>query len=250
MDLGCGLGDLTHALKTSLPESIEVMGCDVDPTIIGVARKRYPNINFDVADMYSLSMEEDLDFLYSNETFHWAPKLPERYHNVSGCIYPFFPKKERNDYIKWSLQNISTSLKGVFRALKPGGLAFLQFGLDGQLIELYKVLNQSVSFVSKEALKKISLPLYYPTLKSLCDLIDSSGFQVDFFRYAKDDLSEQTANEILHFVRAFTENGFISAVGENTTQAIYDQLFENLGNIDISRIYRRGWNHCILVLQK
>jgi len=47
IDLGCGKGALTHLLKKI---NNEVVGVDVSQTAVDVARTRYPDIRFEVAD--------------------------------------------------------------------------------------------------------------------------------------------------------------------------------------------------------
>ena len=51
VDLGCGKGALTHKLKKC---NNHVLGLDISPTAIGVARTRFPDIEFHVADFNDL----------------------------------------------------------------------------------------------------------------------------------------------------------------------------------------------------
>jgi trans-aconitate methyltransferase len=48
VDIGSGKGTLTHQLKKI---NNQVLGLDISPTAIEVARARFPDIEFDVADV-------------------------------------------------------------------------------------------------------------------------------------------------------------------------------------------------------
>lgn len=51
LDLGCGKGALTNQLKNS---NNNVLGIDISPTAIKIAKNRYPNINFLAADVQKI----------------------------------------------------------------------------------------------------------------------------------------------------------------------------------------------------
>jgi ubiquinone/menaquinone biosynthesis C-methylase UbiE len=51
IDIGSGKGVLTHQLKK---RNNHVLGLDISPTAIEVARARYPDIEFDIADVNDL----------------------------------------------------------------------------------------------------------------------------------------------------------------------------------------------------
>lgn len=59
IDIGSGKGALTHQLKKL---NNQVIGLDISPTAIDVARSRFPDIEFDVADVNNLpNFERYLD---------------------------------------------------------------------------------------------------------------------------------------------------------------------------------------------
>nr|WP_241175207.1 class I SAM-dependent methyltransferase [Natronolimnobius sp. AArcel1] len=42
LDVGCGTGELSHVLADECPSDCEVIGCDVDPTLLEFAREHVP----------------------------------------------------------------------------------------------------------------------------------------------------------------------------------------------------------------
>ena len=62
LDVGCGKGALTHLLKK---QNNRVLGVDISPTAIEVARSRFPDIGFkvmDVSDIDQFSVFIDVSY--------------------------------------------------------------------------------------------------------------------------------------------------------------------------------------------
>ena len=57
LDLGCGSGELTHALHTAANGEATVMGCDADASMLSRAREQYPLLDWFVADARDLPPE-------------------------------------------------------------------------------------------------------------------------------------------------------------------------------------------------
>lgn len=49
LDVGCGFGDLYHYLASRYPR-IHYLGIDINPSMIALARRKYPDAAFEVAD--------------------------------------------------------------------------------------------------------------------------------------------------------------------------------------------------------
>ena len=58
IELGCGLGDLLHAVKPAYG-----VGVDFAPSIISQAREKYPEHHFVVADAEELELDETFDYI-------------------------------------------------------------------------------------------------------------------------------------------------------------------------------------------
>lgn len=94
LDLGCNKGLETSIIAKTNP----VMGVDLYSSFIRAARKR--GINAQVMDFHNLSFFEEFDCVYSNNTLEHS-KFPDKV------------------------------IKGVFRALRSGGIFLVGMPLDG-----------------------------------------------------------------------------------------------------------------------
>lgn len=82
VDIGCGPGNSTSVLAARFPDA-EVSGFDSSPDMIEAARKRLPNLRFEVADLKSwieagpdvpgASAPEPIDVLLANAVLQWVP---------------------------------------------------------------------------------------------------------------------------------------------------------------------------------
>lgn len=92
LDLGCGNGRFVNIIKE---KGGEYFGCDVSESLINIAKKNYPNENFQVNQALKLPFENNyFDIIYSIAVLHHIPS-----------------KQFRLEF-----------LKEVKRVLKPGGL--------------------------------------------------------------------------------------------------------------------------------
>ena len=62
LELGCGRGDLLSALRPS-----RGVGIDFSPGMVGLARERYPELEFVEADVHSLDLNEEFDFIVCSD---------------------------------------------------------------------------------------------------------------------------------------------------------------------------------------
>jgi len=71
-DIGCGPGNSTEVLRERYPRA-HIVGLDSSPDMIEAARKRLPDIAFDVADVREWRPKEPLDVILANAVFQWIP---------------------------------------------------------------------------------------------------------------------------------------------------------------------------------
>jgi trans-aconitate 2-methyltransferase len=71
LDAGCGTGRVTRLLLERLPEG-RVIGVDASASMIEKARDAVTGrVEFIVADLIDLELDQEVDAVFSNATFHW-----------------------------------------------------------------------------------------------------------------------------------------------------------------------------------
>src|ERR1700733_13817999 len=72
IDLGCGPGNSTEVLAARCPGAT-ITGLDNSPDMIAAARKRLPNLHFDLVDLQTWAPAEQYDVILSNAVLQWVP---------------------------------------------------------------------------------------------------------------------------------------------------------------------------------
>jgi trans-aconitate 2-methyltransferase len=72
-DIGCGPGNSTEVLRERYPEA-RIVGIDSSPDMIEAARKRLPDVAFEVADALEWPSAEPLDVILANAVLQWIPE--------------------------------------------------------------------------------------------------------------------------------------------------------------------------------
>lgn len=72
VDLGCGPGNSTEALRRRWPKA-QIVGIDRSPEMIATARKDYPHGSWEIGDAGSWTAAEPFDLVYANAMLHWLP---------------------------------------------------------------------------------------------------------------------------------------------------------------------------------
>lgn len=86
LDVGCGSGMSTLALKNRFPDS-EIIGVDLSNTMLESARKLLPDVQWIQRDC-SESLEDlgQFDLVFSNAFLQWLPDQEEFIKNIRKCI--------------------------------------------------------------------------------------------------------------------------------------------------------------------
>ena len=72
VDIGCGPGNSTAALMARAPGAV-VHGIDSSAGMIDAARKRLPDVRFDVADIAAWDAPGMYDLILANAVLQWLP---------------------------------------------------------------------------------------------------------------------------------------------------------------------------------
>jgi trans-aconitate 2-methyltransferase len=86
LDAGCGSGRLTELLLERVPRG-RVIGVDASPSMIDLARERLgERVELILSDLLELELDEQVDAIYSNATFHWITDHDRLFRGLHGCL--------------------------------------------------------------------------------------------------------------------------------------------------------------------
>ncbi len=246
LDLGCGPGALTNALCVECEVmNLKVIGADIDKSIIEQARRDFPKCEFVVGSFYEEGpAHTSYDYIFANEALHWMPKIPNEFSSQKGIIYSFFGEEAQLKYRYWALSKMETSFAYIARNL--GSIAVLQFGLNGQLNDVYALIQSVLDQYHPGVSQKIKFPLFYPTKEEVMELCKNNGLVVVESIVSVEDLTEKSREEIVRFIQAFTQNYLLSVMDKEEVVAFYTQLFSAMS--DPEKIRKKQWQRMILVL--
>ena len=113
LDAGCGSGNVTRLLLERLPEG-RVIGVDGSSQMIEHAREELAEfgdrVDLSVTDLLQLDLDEEVDAVFSNATFHWIPDHERLFARL-------------------------------FAALRPGGAMETQCGGEGNIAEFKRAIE-------------------------------------------------------------------------------------------------------------
>jgi len=255
LDIGCGPGNLTYALYSTLIKkspNLDISAIDFDAEAISKAQKKYEDINFCKANMYQLpeKFSEQFDYVFSNETLHWMPEYFVKENHTNSIVYYFLGDKERKNYSNFALRCYKKSFANIHKALKRNGVAVLQFGMHGQLMPIYELINNIFNEKLSTHMARYFLPLYYPTGKEIGSICLEEGFEVICTDKVTRSLSETNTTEIISFLKGFMVKSLSNCLDNENINLFFDEMRINISKRDIEAFRNRQWKHVILVLRK
>lgn len=141
LDLGCGDGVLTARLMES---GCSVVGVDSSAAQVAAARAR--GIDARVLSGDALDYAQEFDAVFSNAALHWMKAAP-------------------------------SVVRGVWRALRPGGRFVAEMGGAGNVAAIRGAL---VAALDRRGLDGESfVPWYFPTAEAYRSLLEAEGFVVE-----------------------------------------------------------------------
>jgi trans-aconitate 2-methyltransferase len=85
VDLGCGPGNSTEVLAARFPRA-DVSGLDSSADMIAAARKRLPQVHFEIADIRAWPAAGPFDVILSNAVFQWVPGHETLFPALAGKL--------------------------------------------------------------------------------------------------------------------------------------------------------------------
>ncbi len=142
LDIGCGTGQLTAEIARS---GATVTGVDSSTGMIAQARRNYPELRFELADVCSLSYDGEFDAVFSNAALHWV----KRADDAAGAMS---------------------------RALKAGGRLVVEFGGRGNVRRLLDAVRRALE--SEGGAVDDVNPWYFPGIVEYAGVLERHGLEV------------------------------------------------------------------------
>ena len=187
LDLGCGEGALTEKLVEA---GCEVLGVDASEDQVAAARAR--GLNAEVADGAALGFDGRFDAVFSNAALHW-------------------------------MRDPDAVIRGVWRALKPGGRFVGEMGGDGNVRLIVAAL---MTALGRRGIDGGALnPWYFPTPEDYGRRLEAVGFSVtDIDLFSRPtDLPEAMTDWLGIFAKSF-----LTAVPEADQSALLHEVSDLL----------------------
>jgi SAM-dependent methyltransferase len=141
LDLGCGDGALTERVAAL---GCTVIGVDASPEMVAAARRR--GLEAYVADGQDLRFMAEFDAVLSNAALHW-------------------------------MRDADAVLRGVRRALRPGGRFVGEFGGHGNVAAITVAL---VAVLTRRGIDgHAAFPWYFPSREGYAAKLEANGFAID-----------------------------------------------------------------------
>lgn len=83
LDAGCGTGHLANQIAS---RGAFLVGVDTSPEMIAQARRNYPELEFEVADVAEYRTRRPFDAVFSNAALHWMKPPGAVAHAISGAL--------------------------------------------------------------------------------------------------------------------------------------------------------------------
>jgi trans-aconitate 2-methyltransferase len=87
VDVGCGPGNSTEVLTARYPDAL-VSGFDSSPEMIATARKRLPDVTFEVASVADWQEASGYDVILANAVLQWVPHHEMLFPNLVAALVP------------------------------------------------------------------------------------------------------------------------------------------------------------------
>ncbi len=87
LDLGCGDGSLTNEVAAKVPEG-SVTGVDRSSSMLDLAKRSYPNIEFIKSDITLFQTEKRFDLITLFNVIHWIHDLDALFEKIKSVLQP------------------------------------------------------------------------------------------------------------------------------------------------------------------
>lgn len=195
LDLGCGSGYLTNAIRE---EGAVVLGVDSSAEMIEKAKQSYPQTEFKVADATDLGYDASFSAIFSNAVLHWI-----------------------------KAENQPKMMDAVFMALKPGGRFVAEMGGKGNVGQMISTLRKILLQHGYQKQSKMEY-LFFPSVGEYTTMLENAGFKVIYAAlFDRETLLQDQAEGVKKWITMFASD-FFTGVKEAHQTEILQELTEQL----------------------
>lgn len=195
LDLGCGSGYLTNAIRE---EGAIVLGVDSSAEMVEKAKQNYPQTEFKVADAINLGFDASFNAVFSNAVLHWIKASDQ-------------PKM----------------MDAVFMALKPGGRFVAEMGGKGNVGLMISTLRKILAQYNYQQQAEMEY-LFFPSVGKYTSMLEKAGFKVIYAaHFDRETLLQDQAEGVKKWIMMFASDFFIG-VKEAHQQEILQKLAQQL----------------------
>ncbi len=188
LDIGCGTGHLTKEIAN---QGTEVVGVDSSLTMIKEGKRLYPQLDLRVKDGEKLDFNQEFAAVFSNAALHW-------------------------------MKNAEEVIKGVNRALQPGGRFVAEFGGKGNVRAIVNAVYETLEGAGYETEGKN--PWYFPGIVEYGSLLEKNGFELTFAWLLNRPTLLQGEEGLQNWLKMFAEYSFFSGVLKAEKEAILQEI--------------------------
>ena len=179
LDVGCGTGQLSAEIAAS---GAQVVAVDRSPDMVAEARKKFPELRFEVCDARALPFAQEFDAVFSNAALHWIPEA-ERV------------------------------VEGISQALRPRGRFVAEFGGRGNVQNVVAALRQGL--IALHVSPEGANPWYNPSVAEYSSLLEQHGLEVrQAILFDRPTKLEDGEDGLVNWVTMFCES-FLRQVPES-----------------------------------
>ena len=164
-----------------------MLGVDQSEEMIAQARKKYPELRFEIADARALEFEGEFDAVFSNAVLHWIPEADQ-------------------------------VIAGVARALKRGGRFVAEFGGKGNIRRLVKGFHRAFAALGMREPKGVA-PWFYPSVTEYAVLLEKRGLELrEASLYERPTVLEDGERGLENWIRVFRRGSLEKMGDENSAK--------------------------------
>ena len=175
LDIGCGDGLVTAQIAALTPTG-RVVGINYAPDMIAHAARHYPaekhpNLSFRVTDARELAFEEEFDVVFSNAVLHWV-------------------------------RDHAPVVRGIARALRPGGRLLLQMGGQGNAAGMIAAHDEVRARTHwRQWFENFEFPYGFLGVQDYQHLLAEAGLQAQQVELIEKDMQHEGREGLAGWVR-------------------------------------------------